>query len=189
MKLSLKRLSLGLATLALSTGCLEPAAITSQTSQLSEEQAATLNGLSLEALPASATPVRFNFESKVQLVGYEVNASSVRRGGQVKVTWYWSASSPPPGDWKLFTHLLTADGHQIANFDRVGPLRSAGSVSQWNKSKIYVDEQVIDVPADLKTPFIHLGVGVWSGELRLDLLGGVNDTKNRAIAVRLPVAS
>src|SRR5690606_9016187 len=147
-----------------------------------------MEALRVPVLPATATRARYDFESKVELVGYELGPVQAKPGANIKVTWYWRASAPPRGDWFLFTHLLDEGGRQIANFDRPGALRAAGSISSWQPGAIYADEQQFQLPADLNTPFVTLSVGVWSGVVRLDLLGGLADRNNRALVIRLPVS-
>ncbi|MGE0321584.1 MAG: hypothetical protein AB7K71_09460 [Polyangiaceae bacterium] len=146
-----------------------------------------MEALAVPELPEGAVLSHFDFESRVSLEGYKLDQTSVKPGGRVKITFYWRGDNPPQGDWHLFTHLLDSSGRQLANFDAVGPLRGAGSISSWQRGKLYVDEQEIDLPRDLDTPFVTLAVGVWTGVVRLDLIGGVNDDKNRALVVRLPV--
>lgn len=147
-----------------------------------------MEALRVPALPATATRARYDFESKVELVGYELDPVQAKPGANIKVTWYWRASAPPQGDWFLFTHLLDQGGRQFANYDRPGSLRAAGSISSWQKGAIYADQQEFQLPADLNTPYVTIAVGVWSGLVRLDIIGGLADRKNRALVIRLPVS-
>lgn len=164
--------------------CVEPQGDASEATAGPNEQ---MEALAISELPEGAVRRHFDFGSRVSLEGYKVEQTSVQPGGHVKITFYWRGSKPLKGDWRLFTHLLDSSGRQLANFDTVGPLRSAGSISSWQPGKLYVDEQDIELPKDLNTPFITLAVGVWTGVVRLDVIGGVTDDKNRALVVLLPV--
>ncbi|MBX3182903.1 MAG: hypothetical protein KIT72_18080 [Polyangiaceae bacterium] len=147
---------------------------------------AAMDAFQVSQVPPSATSTYFDFESKVQLIGYEVNEVEARPGGRVRITWYWRASAPPVGDWKLFTHVITQHGRQIAQVDAAGPLRGAGSVSSWRRGAIYKDEQEFTLPPDAEPPFITLGVGVWTDVFRLNVTSGLQDHMNRALVVRIP---
>ncbi len=179
----LPSLVLGVSVLWLGA-CVEPQADAGGAPAGSSE---AMEALGVPELPEGAVRSHFDFGSRVSLEGYKLDQTSVQPGGHVKVTFYWRGDKPPQGDWHLFTHLLDSSGRQLANFDQVGPLRSAGSISSWQRGKLYVDEQDIELPKDLDTPFVTLAVGVWTGVVRLDVIGGVTDDKNRALVVRLPV--
>lgn len=179
----LPSLVLGVSLLCLGA-CVDPQGDSSGAPAGPSEQ---MEALAIQELPEGAVRRHFDFESRVSLAGYKLDQTSAQPGGNVKITFYWRGDSPPQGDWRLFTHLLDSSGRQLANFDSVGPLRNAGSISSWQRGKLYVDEQVIQLPRDLDTPFITLAVGVWTGVVRLDVIGGMTDDKNRALVVHLPV--
>lgn len=150
---------------------------------------AAMDAFQVTHLPATATPTYFDFESKVQLIGYEVHAVEPRPNGRVRVTWYWRASAPPAGDWKLFTHVITAHGQQIGQVDDAGALRRAGSISTWRPGSIYRDEQEFTLPPNAEPPFVTVAVGVWTDVFRLNVTSGLQDQMNRALVVRVPSGS
>src|SRR5262245_41666785 len=107
-----------------------------------------------------------DFVGKLALIGYSLEPKGVvNPGSKLKVTLYWQSTAPLGPGWSLFTHLLDARNNQIRNADNEGPLRRLISdkdgrqrqtlpPSMWKPGAVYVDEQEIEIPTDLKTPEI-----------------------------------
>lgn len=133
-----------------------------------------------------------DFGGKVHLLGYSVQPDGVvAPGKKFKLTLYWQPIAKLGPGWKLFTHILDTRGRLIGNDDNVGPLRElqgkdqALSPSKWQRGKVYVDEQEIEVPAKVESPSILVTVGIWRGGTRLDVLSGPSDGQNRAIIAHI----
>jgi hypothetical protein len=147
----------------------------------------------LDAVPSDIQHRLFiDFGGKVHLLGYNIEPKGVvAPGHKVKLTMFWQPISRLGPGWKLFTHILDASGRLVANDDNDGPLRTlhdnhqALPPSKWQRGKVYVDEQEIEVPAKIESPEIIVTVGIWRGSTRLDVLSGLSDGKHRGIIAHI----
>lgn len=77
----------------------------------------------LYASPASAetavdpTPLAARFGEEVQLNGYALTADNLRPGDALLLTLFWEALRPPTTRYKVFVHLLDADGRLVGQKD------------------------------------------------------------------------
>lgn len=143
-----------------------------------------------------------DFGGKVQLVGYDISPDEVAPpGSKISLTLYWQRTGSLDEGWKLFTHLLDAQGRQIAQYDKSGPLREGASddeqalgPSDWQIGKIYVDKLEFEVPRrltqddkkiPLRTGSVTIAVGVWKDAARLDVLGSNSDARRRGFVTTL----
>lgn len=143
-----------------------------------------------------------DFDGKVQLLGYDISPKDVAPpGSKISLTLYWQRTGTLDEGWKLFTHLLDAQGRQIAQYDKSGPLREGASddeqalgPSDWEVGKIYVDKLEFEVPrrlaqgdeqVPLRTGTVTVAVGVWKDAARLDVLGGNSDPRRRGFVTTL----
>lgn len=152
-----------------------------------------------------------DFGANVHLVGYDIEPDEkVKRGGTVSLTMYWKKASPLSDGWQLFTHVLDDRGRMVQNADEVGPLRQivtddegqrrqALPPSQWQRGKVYVDEQEIPIPAGIESEHVVLTVGVWRyvertdpegapappADIRLSVVSGAHDRQDRGIVAHL----
>ena len=154
----------------------------------------------------------FDFEGKVELVGYEIAPEGdLKPGAKFDVKFYWLSKERLTPGWLLFTHLMGPHNQQIQNFTDVGPLRAlvtgadgikrqALPPSAWTPGKVYIDEQSLQIPADVRVPTVTLTVGVWKRvrlpsrdkaklgpitSARLVVLGGRHAPGNRAIVAHI----
>jgi len=158
-----------------------------------EKVAPALQANVLDAVPSDIQHRLFtDFGGKVHLLGYNLEPEGVvAPGKKFKLTMYWQPISRLGPGWKLFTHILDASGRLVANDDNEGPLRTlqnndqALPPSKWQRGKVYVDEQDIEVPAKVESPEITVTVGIWRGNTRLDVLSGLSDGKHRGIVAHV----
>lgn len=161
-------------------------------------KSAPVNKEALKQYVLSVTPAdipnKLNtvFEGKAKLLGYRVTPADkkVKPGSQVTITMYWEALDKIDDGWNLFTHVVDGNSQRMLNLDNVGPIRQwadsrqALGPSQWEKGKIYVDEQTFTLPDKLDTPTVVFTTGIWKGDARLKVVSGDADRENRAIVVR-----
>lgn len=161
-----------------------------------EETILALQKHILDALPKSvAHPLKFNFDNKVQLLGYAIEPEKGQRPGtRVKLTMYWKLTQDLEEGWSLFTHVVDAAGQRLLNIDNIGPLREWRGASQafppgdWAVGKIYVDEQSFTIPDEARGEQLDVVVGIWKGEQRLKVVEGPHDAENRAKVATLDLA-
>lgn len=166
----------------------------------------------LARLPREGVNTIFaDFGGKVHLLGYTVEPGErVRSGERITLKLYWSSVAPLSPGYRLSTYLIA--GRRIDTFESGGPLRqSETGPSAWRPGKIYVDEQQLEVPDDLKAREFAIAVGISrdapAGEtelasgsseegaseegavtistLRLPVIGGQTDGSERAIVTHL----
>ncbi len=112
----------------------------------------------LPSLPANLTSLDVSLEGKVAIVGYELDASQARPGGQVILTIYWQALEPLERNNQVFTHLF--DGVILAQHDGA-PECGINPTSRWEPGQIIPDSHLIDLPQDIPTGKIPLIVGMY----------------------------
>jgi hypothetical protein len=177
-----------LACAALSSGCVE------SSKGRSSDSSARLSAYVLDAPPAIAHKLDTNLENKIRLLGYKLEPEGViAPGREAKLTLYWRVDERPGDGWQLFTHVLDDSGTRLAagNIDNAGPLREASSgrqalpPSDWQKGKVYVDEQPFKMPDDA-TAEVTLVTGIWRGDDRLKIVGPGGDREHRAAAAQAP---
>jgi hypothetical protein len=136
-----------------------------------------------------------DYDGKIVLLGAKVEPrGAVRPGQKIKVTLFWQVRSQVGPGWNLFTHVLDGAGERIANLDNVGPLRQWRGDHQvfgpwaWDAGKIYIDEQDLTLPKQIRTSTIQIVTGIWKASDRLPIRSGPRDRHQRGIAAELPVA-
>lgn len=153
-------------------------------------------GLTLASIPTDiAERSRVDFGGAVELVGWDVEPKTdARPGSNVHVRLYWRAKKRLSPGWRFTTELVAPQAEQ-------GLAQAGGSrpdPSELVPGKIYVDEHDITVPRDVSSPVLSLtaslsrdAVQVEGQEveglsgLRLPILSGLNDGRQRAILARL----
>ena len=176
-----------------------------------DEQAAADPALESHVLESAPTDIEnrafVDFGGKLHLIGYALEPKGVAGPGtRLKLKLYWRKVGPLGPGWSLFTHVLDTRGVQIKNADNDGPLRrittgadgkprQALGPSQWQPGKVYVDEQEIELPTDLKTAEVTIVVGAWKDRdpsrktdstHRLSVISGPSDGRNRGIVAHVP---
>lgn len=185
----MKVLSHGSALLILLTaGCSAPGG--------SEQGDAPADRFTLASIPTDISErSRVDFGGAVELVGWDVEPKAdARPGSNVHVRLYWRAKKRLSPGWRFTTELVGPQAEQ-------GLAQAGGSrpdPSELVPGKIYVDEHDIVVPRDVSSPVLSLAVSLsrdavqvegqevegLSG-LRLPILSGLNDGRQRAIVARL----
>lgn len=112
-------------------------------------------------MPALANPVAVNFgdtgagDSELALRGYD----TVRTSDTVEVTLIWQAQSTPQIPYKVFVHLLDADGQLVAQSD-AEPAGGYGT-TRWLPGEVVVDTHRIELPAARATQPLTPVVGLY----------------------------
>jgi hypothetical protein len=181
--------SYGAAALLLTlVGCAAPAG--------SDQGDAPSDRSALDSLPKDVGErSRVDFGGAVELLGWDVDPKTdARPGSSVHVRLYWRALKRLSSGWRFTTELTAPQVDQAvaqAGGSRLDP-------SELVPGKIYVDEHDISVPQDIVAPGLSLVVSLsrdavqvegqeiegLSG-LRLPVLSGLTDGRQRAIVARL----
>ncbi len=89
-----------------------------------------------------------------------------RSGERWSIIMIWQAEDGAPQDFKVFTHLIDADGNKYAQADRPGL-----AIEQWRSGGLYASQFDLDLADDLpETAALFLRFGMYGGEEQAELL-------------------
>ena len=105
--------------------------------------------------PALSNAVDATFGDALTLVGYDLSQAN----GEILVTVYWRAQRRMDRSYKIFAHLLDANGQRVAQHDAV-PRQWAYPTTQWDAGEIVADLVTLKLEdANAPRPYeIRLGV-------------------------------
>ncbi|HQK14711.1 MAG TPA: hypothetical protein PLJ78_12300 [Anaerolineae bacterium] len=98
----------------------------------------------------------------VALIGY-MAPERVSPGDAFRVTLYWHAQAAVSGDYKVFVHLLDANGMIVAQDDSK-PVGWAYPTTQWKPGEYIRDEHVIGLDKAIPRGDYTLYVGMYDAE-------------------------
>lgn len=174
--------------LALLVGCAAPAG--------TDQGEAPADRFALPSLPADVSQrTRVDFGGTIELLGWDVEPKTdARPGSSVHVRLYWRAVKRLSPGWRFTTELLAPQVDQAVG--QAGGSRP--DPSELVPGKIYLDEHDIVVPEDTAGPTLSLVVSLSRdaaqvegkeveglSALRLPVLSGLSDGRQRAILARL----
>lgn len=117
-----------------------------------------------------AHPLDYRLGDAVGLIGYDLSGT-VAAGGTITVTLYWQADGVPPGDYRVFVHLLDGRGEIVTQHD--GPPRwGRYPTTVWQKGDVVPDEHLLAILTPAQGPF-SLAVGMYRADTleRLPVVG------------------
>lgn len=83
-----------------------------------------------------------------------------KAGSTITVTLVWQADRPTAGNWKVFLHLVDAQGTSRAQGDGY-PLAGAALTPTWQPGEVIVDTHRIELPGNLPAGEYHLYIGFY----------------------------
>jgi len=92
-------------------------------------------------------------------------------GSQLPLTLYWRCDLPLKADYTVFVHLLDRNGKIVAQRD-TQPRSGSLPTSSWQSEQLVVDEQDLDLPADLPADGYRLVIGFYVQSSGARLQGG-----------------
>jgi hypothetical protein len=148
--------------LALGAGCVEQPTQPNRGGASQQELERIRRQVVSRTAPTPQHALSFNWDNKVELLGYDINVqnNTLRPGQSVTVTWYWKCRAPTGDGWRLFTHLDDANGPRT-NQDNVGDTRRAYQPERWRAGEFIRDTQSFELPADWDSPTVRVHLGVW----------------------------
>src|SRR5262245_25023725 len=163
------------------------AACVEQTPDVPSEEdlkAARLNILSQAPTPKLA--LNANLESKVTILGVDLDTDVVEPGKPFTITIYWKVNQPVTDGWRMFFHVNGVQKSQFINHDHT-PLGGKYPVSQWKAGEILRDVYKVALPPNFDSPDVSIYTGLWKGPLRMKVTSGPSDGENRVLLAKLPV--
>lgn len=180
------RLLSTLALVLLGFGCVE------ESPDLTPAEREALREFILTEAPTPQHPLDIRFESRVRLVGYDIDVETITPGQPFHVVWYWQVERRLGAGWQLFTHVADGAGENRQNEDSNGTVRERYAPSRWREGEWVRDPQTITVPhagdAAWNSDRAVIYLGFWHEDHRLSVTSGPNDGENRARAASIPVS-
>ncbi len=135
---------------------------------------------------AVPNPTNAQFDSMVNLRGYEISTRIVQPGDELVVKLYWEVTGQPPGNYLLFAHLINEDGLMIAQRD-THPGLGNFPTSQWQVGDRFVDTIRLHMPETMMSPDeATLSIGLYApGAYRL----GITAADGTGLGDALPLAT
>ncbi len=110
------------------------------------------------ALADMSFPSQITFGDQMRLLGYTPQQDRE----ELIVQLYWQSLQTMNKDYKIFVHLLDADGAIVAQHDTM-PRNWSYPTSMWSRQEIFVDRIVINI-AEVEPGAYRLAVGVYEPE-------------------------
>jgi hypothetical protein len=89
-------------------------------------------------------PVHINFDSKIEIVGYELSPRALKPGDRVSLAFYWKALAKMDRSYALFIHLLGGDGQVVGRLDTI-PYGGRYSTLLWKPGEVFRDEYEVTI--------------------------------------------
>ncbi len=117
-----------------------------------------------------------NWDNKIQLVGYDLDASAYKAGESIHLTLYYQGLNKMEVNYIVFTHLLgpynPATSGPLWGQDDSEPCRRGYPTSWWEVGEVVIDTFTIPIPAE--TPVgdyeLEMGFYTWPAFERLPVL-------------------
>jgi 4-amino-4-deoxy-L-arabinose transferase-like glycosyltransferase len=110
--------------------------------------------------PPIAHRLDASFGEHIALRGYDLHTSALTSTGTLSLTVQWKADAPPPHDYLLFAHLLTAQGERVAQID-VPPGGPDQPTSAWEPGRVITWTHPLPLPPDLPPGDYWLALGLY----------------------------
>ena len=114
-------------------------------------------------LPDVTNALEATVGQQAHLMGYDLKLDQTRPGGVLPLTLYWQAGGPMVRPFKVFTHLVDAEGTIQAQHD-ASPGGGCCPAHTWVEGEVIVDEHPIALGTDLLPGSYRLMVGMYDEE-------------------------
>lgn len=102
-----------------------------------------------------------DFGEIAQLIGLDLDLTQVKNeNGQVGLTLYWQAITETEVSYKVFVHLLDAEGNIVQQADRE-PQAGQAPTTSWLENEVVMDKFVFPVDEKLKD-VARIAVGLYN---------------------------
>ena len=113
--------------------------------------------------PSVQHPLSIAFGDRIALIGYNLDATDLRAGGSLRVTFYWQALTPMDQDFTVFTHLRDASGELRGQRDSM-PVNGANPTSFWEKGEVVADTYAVGIDPNAPAGRYTLHFGWYDGD-------------------------
>jgi hypothetical protein len=112
------------------------------------------------------------FADQIELLGYDLDLTDARPGGEVRLILYWRALTEMRSSLSVFTHILGSDGQILAQKDNV-PVNGTYPTTLWLSGEVVTDKYRISLKDDLSIGEYPIEVGFYDPDSGLRLDGSV----------------
>jgi 4-amino-4-deoxy-L-arabinose transferase-like glycosyltransferase len=115
-------------------------------------------------------PSDAQFGDALRIRGFTID----RALNRITLTPAWDVRAQPSGDYRVFVHLLAADGKRVAQIDLAPGGDSAPQTTAWQPGQQFAVPLPLDLPSNLPSGTYQLVIGVYDSttNTRLALHGG-----------------
>jgi hypothetical protein len=107
-------------------------------------------------------PIRRNFASQIELVGYEMSPRSLRPGETLTVTLYWRAIGYIPSNYSVFAHVR-GDGETLWAGQDAWPQHGDAPTSAWRRDEVVLDPYQLALKPETPPGQYDVEVGLYDG--------------------------
>jgi hypothetical protein len=112
------------------------------------------------SLPHPAAPARVALSDKVLYLGRDPLPESVAPGGSLELGLYFQAQQAMAEGYKVFVHLVDADGRIVAQHDG-RPVGGDYATNDWRADEVVRDAHALTVPAEAQWGACELRAGLY----------------------------
>ncbi len=121
------------------------------------------------AVPAMQFVQDVNFADRITLLGYDLEPAAARVGETYRLTLYWRAEQPLTHSYAVFSHLLDAESHVVAQHDGI-PASWTRPTTGWLPGEIIADTHDLILAPDIPPGYPYLlEVGLYDPETNVRL--------------------
>jgi hypothetical protein len=120
------------------------------------------------SIPSMEYRLNTNFGARATLLGYDLEPETSRPGETLRLTLYWRAERVMTRSYAVFTHLLDAESHVVAQHDGL-PVEWSRPTTGWLPGEVIADVHFLDLKADVPPGEYLLEVGLYNAETNVRL--------------------
>ena len=128
--------------------------------------AGALDATSLGTTPLGTTPypnpVRVNFDNEMALLGYDVNARTVRPGEAITLTLYWQITRPTQDEYRVLAHVAGKEKYQKWAEDDGMPYVSPKRTWRWTVGQVYQETRPLRLAPDTPPGMYPIELGLYT---------------------------
>jgi hypothetical protein len=111
-------------------------------------------------MPATQYTLHANLDDQVELLGYDLEQSTIHPGDTVSCTLYWRGLQEMSHDYTVFTHLIGPDGQTWGQWDNE-PQRGQAPTTRWLPGQVIADPYQIPLSGEAQAGPLTLQVGMY----------------------------
>ena len=119
-----------------------------------------LSGERSYEIPPMGHVLRANLGDQVELLGYDLEESTVQPGQVVSCTLYWRGLQEMGRSYTVFTHLVGPDGETWGQWDNA-PQRGQSPTTRWVPGEVVADPYEIPLSEEAQEGSLMLRVGMY----------------------------